>query len=94
MKVLYGWDDPLRYFFLVVTEIDEHGKEIRNVFSNLDLQNPAMTINQIKMKLLDLNIEVPNDLESNLKDDQLKNEMFYSDSKITKIMKGILGYEK
>lgn len=41
---LAGWDEPLRYFFLVIDyEDDADGP----VFSNLALSNPAMTLEQI-----------------------------------------------
>jgi hypothetical protein len=86
-KVLYGWDDPLRYYFLVITEIDDKGDEKDLIFSNLDLDNPAMTVDQIKKTLSKFNLSIPPDLEDVLKKDKIKNELFYEDSKLVKLFK-------
>ncbi len=44
--VLTGWDPPLQYFFLVITDINDD----ETVFSNLDLDDPVMTIDSICRK--------------------------------------------
>ena len=94
MKVLYGWDDPLRYFFLVITEVDAKGKESRGVFSNLDLPNPAMTIDQIKKTLGEYAIEVPASLEDDLRRDELHGHLTYADSPLQSMMRSILSKKK
>jgi hypothetical protein len=42
-EVLTGWDSPLQYFYLVI-----ENTEGEMVFSNLNLPNPALTLDQIR----------------------------------------------
>ena len=87
LKILYGWDDPLRYFFLVITEVDNEGHELRPVFSNLDLPEPGMSIEQIKWTLADHRVPVPEHLERDLKRDELSGALRHVDSPLQSMMK-------
>jgi len=68
--ILYGWDEPLQYYFLVVSRLHPVTKERENVYSNLDAENPAMSVAQICEVLNELGIPVPDHLESTLLTDR------------------------
>jgi len=69
--VLTGWDRPLQYHFLVISQRDRPEQE--PVFSNLDLLNPAMTFEQIADTLHAFGIAAPPTLYTDLAQDQLEN---------------------
>ena len=89
-EVLYGWDEPLEYFFLVI----EDSKNLRDGFSNLDLSDPAMTINQIKETLNKFDIPVPDDLEKTLLRDELHGTLTHTDSPLQSWAKKMMGWKK
>jgi hypothetical protein len=64
--ILYGWDKPLQYYFLVISRPHPVTKEREYVFSNLDLENPAMSIEQIYEVLKGFEIPIPADLSETL----------------------------
>lgn len=66
-QVLTGWDRPAQYFFLAV-ETDEQaaGETDDYVFSNLDLDDPGMSLPEVMSKLEELGIEPPPTLAHDL----------------------------
>jgi len=66
-----GWDRPLQQYFLVVEdEKDLYAENDNYVFSNLNLPNPAMTLEQVKTVLAELNIRTPPTLFDDLAQDK------------------------
>ncbi len=78
-KVLYGWDDPLQYCFLVIYKVVETNPWTP-VFSNMDLENPGMSIPQIKETLASYGIDSPNELAENLNHDETHSRQHYKHS--------------
>jgi hypothetical protein len=72
-EALTGWDRPLQYFFLVIsrTDISEDDEETDEfVFSNLRLDNPSMSIEEIVSVLNKLEIPYPAQLAKRLQEDK------------------------
>ena len=67
--VLTGWDRPLQYHFLVV----ERDGEV--VWSNLQLENPGMTPEQVVQQIgaLGLAMVMPKSLYKDLREDMIQN---------------------
>jgi hypothetical protein len=61
-----GWDRPLQYFFLTVTD----RKTEDFLFSNLDLEDPGMTIAQVKATCLLYGHHLPHEVEDEMLIDQ------------------------
>lgn len=60
-EYMMGWDRPLQYHFLTISDhsqLDEFD-EPKLIFSNLDLPNPAMTIDEITKKCADFGLDLP-----------------------------------
>ena len=68
-----GWDRPLQYHFLTIFGPDSEDGEETIIFDNLNLPNPAMTVNQIEDKLNELNIPIPIGFLADLIIDSIKN---------------------
>jgi hypothetical protein len=78
-NVLTGWDRPLQYWFLVITN-----KKGGLVFSNLQLLHP-MSLSRVIRECLDRNIEIPKTLASDLISDKKVNRGNYTyDYSLTK----------
>ncbi len=85
--VLYGWDDPLQYNFLVIENILNSGEE--PIFSNLNLDNPGMSISQIQTILVNFEIPCPGDLIKNLKNDAKHSRANYKPSKFQQLVRNL-----
>ncbi len=72
-EVLAGWDNPLRYFFLVIERLDakDEDEDEGYAFSNLTLKNPAMTFDQVKAVLKEFQITPPETFYVDLEDDRI-----------------------
>ncbi len=60
--VITGWDVPLQYYFLTI-------KGDKLLFSNLELEDPSMTIASIVEKCGEFGIQVPEDIVQKLNQD-------------------------
>jgi hypothetical protein len=70
LNVLTGWDNILKWFFLVIEDQsipDDH------IFSNLDQSDPNMTIGQIEQTLINFGITPPESLYEDLMEDRELN---------------------
>lgn len=70
--ILTGWDRPLQYFFLVIEDMTDEDSD-DYIFTNLNLPNPAMTLEQIKDVLSKENIAAPATLFTDLATDKENN---------------------
>jgi hypothetical protein len=71
LTVTTGWDRQLQRFFLVIeTDEQQESDEDEYVFSNLNLSNPAMTLDQIRSVLQSKKIKWPASLFDDLQDDK------------------------
>jgi hypothetical protein len=68
-EVVTGWDRPLQYHFLVISQRDDPDGE--PIFSNLFLRHPAMTLEQIADTLKTYGITAPPTLLTDLNADAL-----------------------
>ena len=46
LEVLYGWDDPLKYYFVVVEEVTGELPDAI-IWSNLNLQKPGLSLGEL-----------------------------------------------
>ena len=69
--VLTGWDRPLQYHFLVISQRDQPDEE--PIFSNLYLQNPAMSLEAITATMTSFGITAPPALLADLREDARLN---------------------
>lgn len=67
-KIQYGYEWTFDGFYLLITNQKNHFIE----YSNLDRNNPAMRIEEIKEVLRSYSIQIPNDLDVTLKTDREK----------------------
>src|SRR5215831_11356782 len=70
-EAVAGWDRPLQYYFLDVYQRDHPDQD--PIFSNLDLLNPSMTLEQIADTLTTYGITAPPTLFADLHLDALVN---------------------
>jgi len=78
-EVLTGWDDPLRCFFLTISNgVDRDGETIVE-FSNFDenLFPAGLTTGEIKEELESRNIEYPQSLLKDLQRDRKRLQKDY-----------------
>src|SRR3990167_6913354 len=75
LEFMMGWDRPLQYYFLTIFNMDPELPENDEnmVFSNLSLENPGMTVTQIKRKCAEFNLILPRELIRNLESDKRNN---------------------
>jgi hypothetical protein len=75
-QVLTGWDRPLQRFFLVIETKEQNHPGYQGddyAFSNLNLPNPAMSIDQIYATLYRFKIMPPPTLFDDLEEDKRDN---------------------
>ena len=68
-EFIAGWDRPLQYHFLVINDV----KSNEIVFSNLNLDSPSMTIDEIIMVINGFGIEPEPSFKETLLNDKLQN---------------------
>lgn len=69
----YGWDRPLQYWFITIQDADG------TLFTNMNLDNPAMSIEAIKDTLAMSGFDVPADIEDVLKTDASGSVLTFHD---------------
>jgi hypothetical protein len=72
-EIQCGWDEPLRYFYLIVERIDTDDDDY--LYSNLRRRNPAMNIDDVTETLRGLGIRPPATLSDDLARDMTRGDM-------------------
>jgi ribosome-binding ATPase YchF (GTP1/OBG family) len=65
----FGWDPPLRYFFLTVYELENKDGKEEIVFDNLSLKDPGMDIEQIRAEMKKFDLDITQEYEEKMKKD-------------------------
>ncbi len=71
-EILTGWDRPLQRFLLVIEDTSAAQGDYNDdiVFSNLNRDDPAMSLDEIRRELTSLDIRPPDDLFDDLAADR------------------------
>lgn len=61
VRVHGGWDAPLGYLYLGIYRIGDDGDDVETLFTNLDLDDPGMSIPEIVRQLESRGLPVPDE---------------------------------
>jgi hypothetical protein len=73
VEILCGWDRPLQYHHLTIETVCLNPDEDRVIYTNLQERDPALNVDDIEAKCIELGIAIPAGLLAALDQDEVEN---------------------